>query len=107
MHDVMTTVNTILAFFGALICISGGVSVIVKMLSPFRKLKKQVEEHEDKLKDDFNKFKTMNDTIAEVEQSNKVILQSLVVIMNHEATGNGIDKLKKQKDVLEQYLIDK
>lgn len=107
MHDVTTTVNTILAFFGALICISGGVSVIVKMLSPFRKLKKQVEEHEDKLKDDFNKFKTMNDTIAEVEQSNKVILQSLVVIMNHEATGNGIDKLKKQKDVLEQYLIDK
>lgn len=107
MQDVTTTVNTILAFFGALVCISGGVSVIVKMLSPFQKLKKQVEEHEDKLKDDFDKFKTMNDTIAEVEQSNKVILQSLVVIMNHEATGNGIDKLKKQKDALEQYLIDK
>lgn len=107
MQDITITINTILAFFGVLVCISGGVSVIVKMLSPFRKLKKQVEEHEDKLKDDFNKFKAMNDTIAEVEQSNKVILQSLVVIMNHEATGNGIDKLKKQKDVLEQYLIDK
>lgn len=107
MQDVTTTVNTILAFFGALVCISGGVSVIIKMLSPFRKLKKQVEEHEDKLKDDFNKFKEMNDAIAEVEYSNKVILQSLVVIMNHEATGNGIEKLKKQKDKLEQYLIDK
>lgn len=107
MYDVTTTVNTILAFFGTLVCISGGVSVIIKMLSPFKKLKAQVEEHEDKLSEDFRRFDETSKTIKEVEETNKVICKSLIVIMNHEATGNGIEKLKEQRDALEQYLIDK
>lgn len=107
MQDITTTVNVILAFFGGLVCISGGVSVIIKLLSPFRKLKTQVEEHEEKLQSDYQKFEAMEEAIKSIEDSNKVICKSLLVLMNHEITGNSIDKLKAQKEAMEQYLIDK
>ena len=107
MQDITTTINVILAFFGGLVCISGGVSVIIKILNPFKKLQNKVEEHEKKLQSDFRKFEDINDAIIEIEKTNKVICKSLLVIMNHEVTGNGVDKLKEQRDTLEQYLIDK
>lgn len=46
-------------------------------------------------------------SIKEVETTNKMILRSLVVIMNHEATGNGQAKLKEAMDELNKYLIEK
>ena len=45
--------------------------------------------------------------IKETETTNKMILKSLMVIMNHEATGNGQTKLKEAMDELNTYLIDK
>ena len=45
--------------------------------------------------------------LKEVEESNKMILQCLLVIINHDITGNGIDKLKSTRDKLQEYLIEK
>ena len=78
-----------------------GVYKIIKELrKPNEDLKVKVEKH-DKLLD------ADNPRLKEVEDSNKMILQCLLVIINHDITGNGIDKLKSTRDKLQEYLIEK
>ena len=43
----------------------------------------------------------------EDEESRKVIMKSLYVIINHTITGNGIDQLKNVRDDLNNFLIEK
>ena len=107
MTDIEITIQTVLALFGGLTCIVGGISALTKIFSPFKNLQKQVTEHDEKLKNDFQRMNNIDKSMHDVEESNKVICKSLLVLLNHEVTGNGIDKLKAQRDVLEQFLIDK
>lgn len=106
-NDLVTTIQVILSIFGGITCIGGGISFILKLLSPYKQLKLKVEEHENKLQNDYQKFEELNTAMNGIEKSNRVICKSLMVLMNHEITGNSIDKLKEQKDALEEYLIDK
>ena len=106
-NNVEITLQTILALFGGVTCVAGGVSAIVKLLSPFKKLKEKVDRHDEKLKEECNEIKEIDKAIKNVEDSNRVICRSLLVLLNHEATGNGIDKIIEQRDLLQQHLIDK
>lgn len=82
----------------------GGLWGVVKMFKEIKKpnddLKKEVKEHARKLASD-------NKRIEDIETSNHMILQSLFVIINHDITGNGIDKLKNQRDELQEFLSNK
>ena len=105
--NIQITIQTVLAFFGGITCIVGGISAITKLFNPFKDLKKRIDEHEQKLCNDHLRMNDIDNSMHGVEESNKVICKSLLVLLNHEVTGNGIDKLKAQRDVLEQFLIDK
>ncbi len=48
-----------------------------------------------------------SELIKDNETANKMILRSLIVIMNHEVTGNGQEKLKNAMDELNKYLVEK
>ena len=88
-------------FFCSMITAMYGVYKIIKELrKPKQDLKSEVDRHS-KLLD------TYNTRLKEVEESNKMILQCLLVIINHDITGNGIDKLKSTRDKLQEYLIEK
>lgn len=67
---------------------------------PNNDLKKEVQRHTDLLNND-------NVRLQAVEESNKMILQCLLVILNHDITGNGIDKMKESRDELEAFLVNK
>lgn len=107
MGNVEITIQTILALFGGITCIVGGVSAIAKLFSPFKELKKKVDDHDEKLSKDFERMEKFDSAVKQIEETDKVICKSLLVLMNHEITGNSVDKLKEQRDVLEQFLIDK
>lgn len=72
--------------------------IVKEARKPNDDLKAKVEKH-DRLLDKDNK------RLEEVETSNQMILQSLLVIINHEITGNGVEKMKTVRDSLEEYLI--
>lgn len=72
--------------------------IVKEARKPNDDLKAKVEKH-DRLLDKDNK------RLEAVEASNRMILQSLLVIINHEITGNGIEKMKTVRDSLEEYLI--
>lgn len=77
---------------------------IWKIVKEFRKpnddLKNKVDNHQRLLETD-------NKRLKEIEDSNKMILQCLLVIINHDITGNGIDKMKTARDELQEYLINR
>ena len=72
--------------------------IVKEARKPNDDLKAKVEKH-DRLLDKDNK------RLEEIESSNQMILKSLLVIINHEITGNGVEKMKTVRDSLEEYLI--
>ena len=74
--------------------------IVKELKKPNDDLKAAVSKHT-KLLDNDNK------RLKECEESNRMILQCLLVIINHEITSNGIENLKHARDDLQEYLINK
>lgn len=105
-HDLAITFQTLLAIFGAITAIAAGSSAIAKMFSPFKELQKTVREHGERLRKGDEKFDAMEELMTKQLATQRMICKSLLVIMNHEITGNGIEKLKDQQEELQRFLID-
>lgn len=105
-HEISITIQTILAVFGAIAAVMAGISAIAKMLNPFKELKITVDKHETALKDFNKRFEQMEESINTQQLMQREVCKSLIVIMNHEVTGNSIDKLKNQQEELQKFLID-
>lgn len=90
-----------IVWFCTLVAGLWGVWKIIKEIrKPNDDLKAAVQKHSELLDND-------NKRIKEFEDSNQMILRCLLVIINHEITGNGIETMKKARDDLQEYLINK
>ena len=94
------TSSQILGFCGLITALWGVYKIVKEIKKPNEDLKAKVDKHDHLLDDD-------NERLKDVEQSNKMILQCLLVIINHDITGNCIDKMKDCRDELQEYLINK
>lgn len=98
-HDLMITMQTMLSIFGGLAIVVAGIGSIAKMFSPFKELKMKVDEHETALT-------AMKREVDKQSSMQREICKSLIVMMNHEITGNNIEKLKERQEDLQKFLID-
>ena len=90
----------IIWFCGLVTALWGVYKIVKELKKPSMDIKKKVEEHDRLLTNDNNRLK-------DFEESNKMVLQSLLVIINHNITGNGIEKMKEIRDDLQEFLINK
>lgn len=102
--------------------------IIKEMRKPNSDLRHMVERHADYLTKDDKRLKEVEESnetlkeivsqhtnfidhdenrLKEVEESNRMVLKSLLVIINHDITGNGVEKLKEVRNELQEYLIEK
>ena len=99
MNLIITTDQII--WFGSFI---GGLWALWKSVKEAKKpnddLKKKVEHHDHLLDTD-------NRRLNKFDESNQMILKSMLVMINHEITGNGIEKMRETRDELQDYLIHK
>jgi hypothetical protein len=98
--EFTVTSSQILAFCGLVTALYGVYKIVKELKKPNDDLKTLVNRHDQLLNADDERLK-------EVERSNKMILQCLYVIINHDITGNCIDKMKEARDELNDYLINK
>ena len=85
----------------ALITALWGIWKIVKEIKkPSDNVKKTIAKHDLLLNKD-------DERLREIENSNRMILQCLLVIINHDITGNGVEKMKTARDELQEFLINK
>lgn len=104
--DLTVTIQTMLAIFGAIAVIMSGVSAIAKMLSPFKEIKARLDAHDESLAAGNRHFEKLDNALETQSAMQREICKSLIVIMNHEVTGNSIDKLKQAQEDLQKFLID-
>ena len=100
MMEWVITPNDILAICTLVAAVFGVYKIWKEVRKPNTDLKEAVQKHTEYLANDDRRLK-------EVEQSNNMILQGLLVLINHDITGNGVDKLKETRDELNEYLINK
>lgn len=102
--DFTITSGQILAFCSFIVAVWGVVKIAIEVFKDATKtskdLKAKVDEHEEKLKND-------NERLERIEESTKMILKGMSVMINHNLTGNGIEKMKETRDELQEYLINK
>lgn len=67
---------------------------------PVNSLETKVNEHEEKLKKDYER-------LNELEDANRIQMRALMAMLHHEIDGNSIEGLKKAYEEIQKYLIEK
>lgn len=94
------TSEQILGFCSLVAALYGTYKIVKEFKKPNEDLRKQVEKHTSLLDNDHKR-------LQEMETSNKLILQTLLVMVNHDISSNGYDELEEARDKLQDYLIHK
>lgn len=94
------TSNQIIGLCALITALWGVWKIVKECKKPSDDLKKKVERHDTLLDKDNRRMK-------EFEDSNQMILRCLLVLINHDITGNGIEKMKEARDELQEFLINK
>lgn len=98
--ELTITSEQILGFCALITALWGVWKIVKEIKKPGDDLVAMVNLHDQLLKKD-------NERLKDMETSNKMILQCLLIIINHDITGNGIEKMKETRDELQEYLINK
>lgn len=91
-----------LAMCGSIATIAGAGAVLYGI---YKALKKPDSERDMKLKRHQELLENDNKRLKELEESNKIIMQSMLALMTHAIDGNHTDELKQARDDLQKYLI--
>ena len=102
MNDIQVTVSTILALFGALAVIAGGVKVIMQMCSPFRRLTERITECEKRLDAHDSFLGNDKQAIADIKEMAK---ENMRVNLNHFIDGNGVEKMKELREEIQDRIF--
>lgn len=101
----------VLGFCGMVAAIGGAAAIIARIFTPVKEIKKRLSELEILHKNDQQSNQTRFDKdlkeIKLLEESNRHICQCMVALMDHEITGNSIERLKNARDDLNRFLIEK
>lgn len=97
-------VQLFLAACSTVVLVGGAAVYIYKMVI---NLKRPDKERDETLATHTRQLDNDNRRLKELEDSNKVIMHSLLAIMSHELDGNHTDQLRKAHDELKDYLINR
>ena len=100
MENVTISLGNVLWFLGFVVTFGGAIAVFSRLFSPFKELKARVDKLEAYQNTDHNALKTL-------ETGNEKICKCILAITDHELTGNSVEKLKRAKDEMQDYLIEK
>ena len=92
--------NNLLWLTGFIASCWGVVKIIKEIKKPNEDLRIQVKENTQKIEKDYERIESM-------EETNKVLCECILALLNHEITGNSIDKMKESRDKMEKHLIQK
>lgn len=96
---------------GAIVSISAAVTVIVKVIQKAKEPEHNQDERITSLEKKVERFEQLfdndNKRLIELERGNRIMQQSMLALLSHALNGNDVDSLKKAKDNLQNYLIDK
>lgn len=87
----------VLVILSAIVLVGNALNKIREWFTPGREMKETLEAHSQLLQKDKKRLDQQSDDL-------QMLLSCMLVTMNHEITGNSVDKLKEKRDELQDYL---
>lgn len=118
-HDIW---NIFLSICGGIVAISAAFAVVIKVIDHFKlpdkkqnerigSLEKKVGTIEERLEEGDKHFAAHDSQMRNLEnsmkKSNKLIIESLKVLIEHDIDGNNIENLKNTNHRIDKYLLEK
>lgn len=103
---------------GGIAAIGGATAVIVRWLSPFKKLKERVDSLENNYRESTQLAKSIQESndrrfaqdleaLKALDSVSRLTLRAMMGLLDHAVTGNGIEHLQKLKNEIETHLIER
>lgn len=104
---------------GIIITLGGVITYISKVIKPIAKASDLIKKHDERLdkieadmkeikdKNHEERLKKLESDMKEIKEMQKMICKCELVLMEHEITGNSIEKLKDAKSEMQTFLIEK
>ena len=104
---------------GIIITLGGVITYISKAVKPVAKAAEQIKNHDERLekieadvkeiqdKNHEERLKKLEAEVKEIKEMQKMMCKCEIVLMEHEITGNSIEKLKDAKNEMQTFLIEK
>lgn len=107
MENLETFYKVAIGILSAIVVIGGATTVIAKWTTPFKTLKKEVADIRDEL-DTLKRYQNGDHKeLEKIELGTEKICKCVLAITDHELTGNSVEKLRKAKDEMQDFLIEK
>lgn len=106
MENLQITWTTILAFFGALSVIAGGVKVIIQMFAPFKEIQNELREHKTRLDEHDELLHNDKGAIDDLKSLSRENMRVNIALLNHFIEGNGIEQMKLLRDGLQDKIFE-
>lgn len=106
-EGLVITWETLLWICGVIVTLGGATAVISRWFAPVRKLVCRIETLEKNFETQKNFQNGDHDRIKDVETGNEMICKCVLALINHDLTGNSVDKLREARDEMQEYLIKK
>ena len=100
-------VTILLALAGGITVIGGAWAYIKKWVSESKSAKNSeiITEHTERLKRHDERIKMLEKANASQDKYVNAMCATMIALLDHSITGNSIDKLKKARDEMNEYLI--
>ena len=92
--------NDIIVLAGAIATIGSAITVICRWIAPAVKLSNRVTDMEKRQQKDYQ-------ALTDVKEMNSILCRGMMSLIDHQLTGNSIDKLRKSKDEIQTYLTNR
>ena len=99
--------NKFLAACGAVTIIAAAVAAVKHLFRPAISIRERVAALEQKDEKQQQQNRDTNELLEELVETNKLLCRSMMVLLDHSITGNGIENIKQVKSELVQYLTEK
>lgn len=115
MQEVATTLpilwKWVLSICGMIAAVGGAAAIIAKLFAPIKRIETRLDALEKKHAEDQGnnneKFSRDHEDIHKLDESNRHICECMLALMDHEITGNSVDRLKQARNDLNSFLINR
>ena len=89
---------------GGIVLLGNAGAAIYKWIAPALKIKKKVEDLEQRSVNDFEAIKKLEKAVEQNERVNRMHLMVMLNMLNHMIDGNGVEAMKKTRADIEELL---
>lgn len=99
--------NKFLAACGAVTIIAAAVAAVKHLFRPAISIRERVAALEEKDEKQQQQNVNTNELLEELIETNRLLCKSMIALLDHSITGNGIDDIKQVRSDLLTYLAEK